>query len=174
MAGGSDRRILVGAIAGAHGVRGDVLVQSYTEKPEDIVGYAPLTDESGMRSLELAAVRVTAKGLIARERGINDRAAAEALKGTLLYVDRSKLPATGAEEFYLADLIGRRAVSPEGAMLGEVSGVQNYGAGDLLEIRLSGGKTELIPFSTAFVPSVDVAGGRVVIVPPAVIEDKET
>lgn len=173
MSDSPEDRILLGKICGAHGVRGDVLVQSYTARPEDIAGYGPFTDESGTRTFTLAVVRTTAKGVIAHLEGVDDRTAAEALEGTGLYIARVQLPETAAEEFYLADLVGLRAVTPEGAAIGEVIGVQNYGAGDILEIRLpDNGSTQLIPFTTAFVPSVDVAGGRIVVVRPVVAEDE--
>jgi 16S rRNA processing protein RimM len=167
-------RILLGHISGAHGVRGDVLVQSYTERPEDIASYGPLLDDTGTRAFSLEVVRSTPRGIIARIPSVADRTAAEALKGTSLYVHRDRLPETPPEEFYVADLIGLAAVSPDGAAVGEVIAVQNYGAGDLLEIRLAGGqKTELIPFTAAFVPEVDVPGGRLAVVPPVATEDEE-
>lgn len=170
----AEDRILLGHIAGAHGVRGDILVQSYADKPEDIAAYGALTDEAGARAFVLQVLRATPKGIIAHVSGIDDRLAAEALKGTRLYVRRDRLPRTAPGEFYLADLIGLAAVSPEGAAIGEVIAVQNYGAGDLLEIRLAdGGKTEFVPFTSACVPAIDVAAGRVMVVPPVAALDEE-
>ena len=161
--------VLVGHIAGAHGVRGEVLIKSYTAAPEDIAAYGPLTDETGTRAFSIHVLRVTAKGVVARLDGVADRTAAEALKGLRLYVGRDKLPETGANEFYHTDLIGLLAVSPEGKTIGEVVALHNYGAGDLLEVRLSSShETELVPFTSEFVPDVNLADGRVVIaMPPA-------
>ena len=167
-------RILLGHIAGAHGVRGEVLIKSYTGAPEDISAYGALIDESGARSFEIAVVRVTAKGVVARIEGVSDRTAAEKLKGTRFFAERAQLPATESGEYYHADLIGLAAVSLSGRAIGEVVGVQNYGAGDLLEIRLAGArKTELLPFTDAFVPTVDIAAGTVIVVFPEPDEDQD-
>lgn len=164
----TSRRILLGRILSAHGIRGDVLVASYASEPQAIAAYGPLeTDEAGRR-LELSVVRVTPKGVVARVAGVNDRNAAEALKGVALYVDRARLPSAEEGEFYHADLVGLAAEDREGHRIGTVVAVENYGAGDILELRLEGSRqTEMIPFADAFVPEVDVAGGRIVVVLPA-------
>src|SRR5262245_47590922 len=160
---GAEKRILLGHIAGAHGIRGDVLVKAFTQRPEDIAAYGPL-DDGGARRFVIEAVRVTGKGVVARLAGVRDRTAAEALKGAALYVDRARLPAPAEGEFYHADLIGMVAVDAEGRTVGEVVGVYNHGAGDILEVRLAGsGKTELVAFTDAFVPDVDLAARRVVV-----------
>src|SRR5918999_5656085 len=127
------KRILLGHVAGAHGVRGEVLINSYTAAPEDIATYGRITDETGTRALAIMAVRVTAKGVVARIDGVKDRTAAEALKGMGLYVERDQLPETGPSEYYHADLIGLPAVAPDGTTIGQVVALHNYGAGDLLE-----------------------------------------
>jgi 16S rRNA processing protein RimM len=156
-------RILLGHIAGAHGVRGEVLVKAYTQRPEDIGAYRPLDDGAG-RTFEIRVVRVTAKGVVARIAGVCDRNGAEALKGVSLYIDRERLPTPQEGEFYHADLIGLAAVDPEGRPVGEVVALYNHGAGDILEVRLAeSGKTELVAFTDAFVPEVDLTGRRVVV-----------
>jgi len=167
MAGNQDTtRILLGHVSGAHGIKGEVVIHSYTAAAEDIAAYGPLSDESGTRHFELKSARATGKGVVARIIGVNDRNAAEALKGTALYVDRAKLPAPATGAFYHSDLIGLAAVDVGGAALGEVIAVHNFGAGDLIEIRMPGRKdTALVPFTDAFVPEVDLAAGRVVIAP---------
>lgn len=168
------RRILVGEITGAHGIRGDVLVRSYTETPDAVAAYGPLTDASGKKSYSLRIVRVTSKGIVARVAGVEDRNGAEPLRGTKLYIERSKLPATGETEFYHADLIGLRAVAADGSALGKIVSVQNFGAGDLLELKPLEGETEFIPFENRWVPSVDLDAGIVVINRPAVTVDDDT
>lgn len=166
------RRILLGHIAGAHGIRGDVVVKSYTEEPEDIAAYGPLQSEDGRRSFELTVVNVMAKGVIVRVKGVGDRNGAEALKGTALYVDRAKLPEADDGAYYHADLIGLAAHDADGTPVGRIVAVHNFGAGDLLELApAKGGKTELIPFTDACVPSVDIAGRRVVVVMPIAADD---
>jgi 16S rRNA processing protein RimM len=110
--------------------------------------------------------------LAARLAGVADRTTAESLKGTPLYVEKSRLPAPEEDEWYYDDLIGLKALAPDGAEIGEIAAVQNYGAGDLLEIRLRGGRqTVLVPFTQAAVPEVDVKAGRAVIVMPEDVDE---
>jgi 16S rRNA processing protein RimM len=162
-----DRRILLGQITVAHGIKGEVMVRSYASDPADIAAYGPLTDKDGTRPLALTVIRDTGKGVIARVKGVSDRNAAEALKGRELYVARDKLPKASDAEYYHADLIGLDAVTEDGQRFGRVTAVQNFGAGDLLEIKRSDGKdTEFIPFTNACVPDVDITLGRLTIVPP--------
>lgn len=164
-------RVLLGRINGPHGIQGDVVVHSYTEVPEAIADYGDLTDAAGGRPLRLKVKRATPKGIIASVAGIGDRTTAEALKGAELWVERRQLPEPEPGEFYYEDLLGLQAVDLEGGQFGEVAGVVNYGAGDLLEIRLTGSrKTELIPFGEAYVPEIDIAGGRVVVAWPLQFE----
>lgn len=168
------RQVLLGHIAGAHGIRGEVLIKSHTAEPEGIGAYGPLTDETGTRTFTLRVVRVTAKGVIARIAGVCDRTAAETLSGLRLYVDRDRLPAAADGEFYHEDLIGLEARDANGDGIGEVVGVHCYGAGDLLEIRMPGRRqTELIPFTSAFVPTVDVAGRQVTVIVPSAAPDED-
>lgn len=166
-----DRMVLVGAIAGAHGVRGEVRVKSFTADPLALADYGPLSDEGGRR------FRLKPRGqvrglLIARLDGVADRDAAEALKGTRLYVPRAALPDTAAGEWYVGDLEGLAAEQPDGTPLGRVTSVANYGAGDVIEIALAAGGSLLVAFTAQSVPAVDIAGGRIVIDPPAETEAK--
>lgn len=159
--------ILLGHVAGAHGIRGEVLVKTYTGAPADIAAYGPLTDATGTKSYKLKVVRVTPKGVIARVQGVADRNAAEALKGTALHVARAAMGEPQAGEYYYSDLIGLAAVSPDGAAIGTIKAVENFGAGDLLEIAFAGsGKTEFIAFTDANVPTVDIAACRVIVIIP--------
>jgi 16S rRNA processing protein RimM len=164
----SQRLVLMGAILGAHGIKGDVKVKSFAAKPAAIAEYGPLTDTKHKRSFELSIVGAAKGVLIGRIAGITDRNAAEALKGVELFVDRERLPAPDdPEEYYLADLIGLDAVDGKGAKLGEIVSVDNYGAGDLLLVVPEGGEGFVVPFAKAFVPVVDVKGRRVVLDLPA-------
>lgn len=169
------RRVLLGRIASAHGLKGEVLVHTFTAAPADIAAYGPLLAGGREQRLALSIVRVTEKGVVARIAGVGDRTAAEALKGTELWIERERLPPAEEGEFYHADLIGLAAVSPEGVAIGTIVAVQNYGAGDLLEIRLEGSRrTELVPFADAYVPEVDIAGGRAVVqIPEAAGDDDQ-
>jgi 16S rRNA processing protein RimM len=159
------QRVLLGRIAGAHGIRGEVAVFAFTVNPRDIAAYGSLSDASGTRAFTITSARATAKGVIVRLAGVSDRAAAQALKGVELYVDRARLPAAKEGEFYHADLIGLAAVDRAGTAIGKIVAVHNFGAGDLLEIALVGSqRTEYVPFSEAHVPEIDVAGGRLMVV----------
>jgi 16S rRNA processing protein RimM len=170
----NDRRVLLGQIGAAHGVRGEVTIRTYTSDPASIAAYGPLSDATGQKQFALKAVRVTDKGVIARLEGVSDRTSAEALRGTNLYVARFALPATGDAEYYHADLIGLKAVTVTGDLYGDVIAVQNFGAGDLLEIKRAGsGDTEYIPFTNAHAPVVDLAQNRVTINPPILVGDAE-
>jgi len=167
----SQRLVLMGAILGAHGIKGEVKVKSFAAKPAAIADYGPLTDPKRKRSFDLSIVGTgdAAKGVvIARIAGVADRSAAEALKGVELFVDRERLPAPkDPEEFYLADLIGLQAFDLKDAKLGEIVSVDNYGAGDLLLVVPENGEGFVVPFAKAFVPVVDIKGGRVTLDLPA-------
>ncbi len=165
-------RVLVGTIVGAHGVRGQVRIKSFTEEPAAVTAYGLLSDESGQRCFDVTVTGQIKGGVIARIGGIADRTAAEALRGLRLYVPRAALPAIGADEYYCVDLIGLRAELADGTSFGRISDVQNYGAGDLLEIERADGATELLPFADRTVPVVDVAAGRVVVDPPADVDPR--
>jgi 16S rRNA processing protein RimM len=168
------RRVLLGEITGAHGIRGAVFIKSYTAELGNIAAYGPLEDEAGGRPLTITVERVTAKGVIGRVTGVEDRTAAEKLRGRKLYVARERLPQADAGEFYHTDLVGLAAFDASGAAIGEVAAVVNYGAGDLLEIRRAGSKaTELVPFTEAFVRDVDLSAGRIVLDMPVESADDE-
>jgi len=163
----SKRRVLLGHIAGAHGVKGAVVVKSYTAEPEAIAGYGPLSDAQGETRFWISIEGATAKGLICRVEGIEDRTRAEALKGVALYVDRERLPPAEAGEYYHADLIGLAVLDEAGRALGSVVAVQNFGAGDLLEVRPAGARTTVLyPMIEDVVRRIDVAGGVIVLSPP--------
>jgi 16S rRNA processing protein RimM len=166
--------VLLGRVSGAHGLKGEVKIAAFTAEPEDIAAYGPLKTSDGAQIFEIASLRSAGGGaVIARLRGVLDRNAAEKLKGTELYVARASLPPAGVEEYYHSDLIGLTALSPDGKTLGEVIAIQNFGAGDLLELRPpKGGQTELIPFESAHVPHVDLEARRVIIASP-VYENSE-
>ena len=158
-------RILLGVVGRPHGVRGLVHVVSYTADPADLAAYGPLSDDKGrVWSLAWQTPGVALLRDVAG-RGLADRGAAEALVNTRLYIDRDRLPAPDDDEFYLADLVGLAATAPEGAPLGRVAAVHDYGAGASLEITGDGAPL-LVPFTRACVPTVDLAAGRVVVVPP--------
>jgi 16S rRNA processing protein RimM len=161
-----EHRVLMGVITGAHGVRGQVRVKSFTAEPDAIARYGPLEDERGGRRFALALTGTVKGVLIARIDGVADRNAAERLKGTRLYLARTALPPPGPDEYYHADLIGLAVMLKDGAALGRVCAVHEYGAGDSLEVEKADGGTVVVPFTDAVVPEIDIAAGRLVVDPP--------
>lgn len=153
-------------------MRGEIRLQSFTSDPLAIQTYAPLFDKSGARRFVLASLRLQNKDmLVARVEGVSDRNGAQQLTGVEVYAPREALPPPDEDEFYLADLEGLRAETADGALIGRVVAVRNFGAGDILEITPpEGGESLMFPFTRAVAPVVDVAGGRVVIEPPLEID----
>jgi 16S rRNA processing protein RimM len=166
----AERMVCVAAVATAHGVRGHLKLKTFTEVPENAAAYGPVFDQNGKRLFSMVVETVLDNGLIVKAEGIADRNAAERLRGTALYVPRSVLPATEEDEFYHEDLIGLRAEDTAGVVLGEIVGVQDFGAGDILEVRAEDGTLLDFPFTKAVVPVVDLSGGKVVIDPPVEVE----
>ncbi len=168
----SARRGLLGVCGAAQGVRGEVRVKSFTAEPKAIAGYGDLTDGSGARAFRFEAARPLRDDmLVVRLAGVTTRDAAEALTGVEIFARRDQLPPPAADEFYYDDLVGLTAVTTDGAPLGRVVGLSNYGAGDILEIApANGGETLLLPFTRAAAPEIDFAGGRIVVAPPREID----
>ena len=164
--------VLVGRFGAPHGVRGELRLQSFTGDPLAIADYGPLTDKSGQKSFTLLNLRPQGKDmLVVRLKDVGDRDSAQALNGVELYLARDKLPAPDEDEFYLADLEGLRAETTTGDVIGRVVAVRNFGAGDILEIApANGGDTLMYPFTKAVAPIIDLAGGRIVVEPPAETE----
>jgi 16S rRNA processing protein RimM len=160
----TEEMICVGAIAGAFGVTGEVRLKSFCTEPTDIGSYGPLTSEDGAQVFKITLTRPVAGGLGAKIAGISTKEAADALRGTSLFVPRSKLPSLPDDEYYHADLIGLDAYDTGGVLLGKVSAVHNHGAGDILEISPVRHKSALLlPFTMAIVPNVDILAGRIVV-----------
>jgi 16S rRNA processing protein RimM len=163
-------QICIARIGAPHGVRGAVKLWTFTEDPFAVQQYGPLLTKDGARSFEVATAREAKGHLVATLKGIATREDAERLNGLELYVAREKLPATGEDEYYHADLIGLAAVNATGEPIGRVIAIHNFGAGDIVEIAPPHGSPLLLPFTNAVVPSVDIANGHVVIELPAEIE----
>jgi len=161
-------RICVCAVTGSFGVRGEARVKSFCAEPSALADYGPLSNEAGDRQYRVTIIRALKGGFAVRLGGVKTREAADALKGTRLYVSRSALPELPDDEYYYSDLIGLTALDTGGAVLGKVKAVQDYGAGDILEVQPNnGGASLLFPFTRDAVPTVDLAGGRVIVDPPA-------
>ena len=154
------RRIPLAAVAGAHGIKGEVRLKLFSDSSDSLAGHSRLYVGGAQR--RLLEVRDAGKGAVARFEGIADRTAAEALRGSLVEVDRSALPPLGEGEYYHADLIGIACIDRDGKPLGSIVGVENFGAGDLLEVEDERGRRSLIPFRPGI---ADLADGRVVLDP---------
>ena len=161
-------KLLMGRIGAAHGIKGELRLQSFAQAPMDIVGYSPLETNRPGLTVAIETARDTGNGmLVVRLKGVPDRTAAEKLNGVELYIDRDQLPKADDDDFYHADLVGLEARLTDGSVIGAVSAVPNYGAGDLLEVRNPrSGDTFLYPFTKAAVPEIHVKAGYLVIDPP--------
>jgi 16S rRNA processing protein RimM len=168
-------RVLLGVITGAHGVRGEVRLKSFTSSPAAIAAYGAVALGDSRRETVIRSLRPSGTDFIAVLDGVTDRSTAEGLKGSLMHVARDRLPPPAEDEVYVSDVIGLPVYRKDGSLLGEVAAVTDFGAGDLLEIRCAARhNTIMIPFVAAMVPEVDVAKRRIVVDPPeGLIEAQE-
>ncbi len=160
-----NKKICIGKIVAAHGIRGEVKVRSYTANPLNIDHYGDVEDATGLHHFKLKSKGMASTNVRVKIEGIDDRNAAEALIGTELYVDRDTFPELAEDEYYQADLVGLNVClhTPDNA-IGKVVGMYNFGAGDIIEIRLNQQKqTEMLPFTQAYVPTVNVAEGYIIV-----------
>jgi 16S rRNA processing protein RimM len=165
--------VLLAAVMGAQGLKGEVKVKTFTETPQALRGYGTLHTKDG-RKLKITAFRSAKPGeaVIAFE-GVSDRNAAEALKGAELFVTREALPAAAEEEFYHADLIGLEARDSEGRIIGKVTNLHNYGASDVIELSRDDGDHVLMAFTKETVPVIQVTDGYIVVAVPEDDEDND-
>jgi 16S rRNA processing protein RimM len=167
----SDDLILVGRVAGAFGVKGEVRITAFTAEPLSLVDYKTLLREDGSPGLTLMGGRVAKGGVVARAREIETREQAEAARGLQLFIPRALLPPVEDEdEFYVADLIGMSVVSAEGDLLGRVRSVRDFGAGDLLEVAPPAGDSWWLPFTKDAVPEIRVGERTLVALRPDEVE----
>jgi 16S rRNA processing protein RimM len=164
----SSRRILLGQIGAAHGIKGEVRIATHTAEPENIAGYGPLATNRPGLTVTITKVRRQKNVVIATLEGVSDRDTAERLNGVELYVDRDRLPEPDDEDdFYHADLIGLEARIDNGTVIGTVAAIHNHGAGDIIEVRdEQSGDSFLYPFTKAVVPEIKLADGYLTIVVP--------
>jgi 16S rRNA processing protein RimM len=162
----ADTFILVGRVAGAFGVKGDVRITTYTAEPGALLGYRDLLREDGQPGLTLTGGRVAKGGLVAQAREVVTREDAEALRGFKLFIPRDRLPPPDEDEFYVTDLVGLAVETAEGEPLGRVKDVRDFGAGDLLEIQPETGASWYLPFTREAVPEVRMAERKVIAVKP--------
>jgi 16S rRNA processing protein RimM len=168
------RLILVGQIGGGFGVRGEVRVTAFTADPLALTAYGPLLRADGSVALTLTSTRPDKNGVVGRAKEIATKEEADALRGLKLHVPRDRFPEPDEDEFYLADLIGVQARGADGALMGQVKSVQNFGADDMLEIApATGGPTWYLPFTKEAVPELHLADGWLLAVPPNEVGERE-
>jgi 16S rRNA processing protein RimM len=169
-----DDKVLAGLITGAHGIKGEVKLRSFTADPKAIASYGPLFASTGER-FEIERLKGQKDGFIATLKGVADRNRAETLKGVELFVPRSQLPEAEADEVYVHDLIGVTALTVGGEIFGTVVAMPNFGAGDLLEIRRDGvAETVLVPFAQDYVPKIDLERRELTLdLPPTYLDEGE-
>lgn len=158
-----DRRVVMARVGAPHGVRGAVRLTVFAEEPLALRRYNPF-ETAGGASLRVKRVKLVGKAIVAEIDGVDDRSAAEALRGEELGVPRNRLPRPADDEFYHVDLIGLEARLPSGELLGEVRAVSDFGAGDILEI--GGRKPLAVPFTREAVPTIDFGAGTLTVDPP--------
>lgn len=166
--------VQVGVITSAHGIRGQVKLRSFTQTPDAIFAYAPLTDKSGKRQFSLKRDGYKDQLFIATVEGIDTRGGAESLKGTELYAMLAKTPPAGENQWLYSDLEGLQARLEDGSPYGAVTGVYNFGAGDIIDIERMDGLSEMLPFSKEFVGEVKPDEGFLVVFPPDYVEARTT
>lgn len=164
------RLLQVARVAGAFGVRGEIRITTFTEDPLALATYRVLTREDGSPGLTITAARAVKGAVIARAAGIDTRDQAEALRGLKLFIAREALPAPDEDEFYHADLLGLTLETPEGELMGKVKTIQDFGAGDLIEVQPPMGASWWLPFTRETVPEVRIAEGKLIAVRPAEID----
>lgn len=166
--------IAVGRVAGAFGVRGEVRITTFTEEPLALARFRALKRQDGSPGLTILSARDAKGSLICRCEGVETREQADALRGQRLFIPREALPTPDEDEFYLADLMGLTVLTPEGETLGLIKSVQDFGAGDILEITpAEGGPTWYLAFTRDTVPTVDIAAGKVIVVRPTEVVAEE-
>jgi 16S rRNA processing protein RimM len=160
-------RVIVGSIGGSFGVQGELRLKSFCADPSAIADYTPLYTEDGRSFAQVVLTGQIKNGFTARLDGVITKEDADALRNVSLYADRSLMPSLPDDEYYYTDLIGLTVLDTGGATLGTVKQVMDHGAGDLLEVNVTGqSETVLLPFTQAAVPTVDLEQGRIIADPP--------
>jgi len=172
----SEKKVCLGKIVGVHGIKGEVKIKSFTAQDKDIAAYGELTDKTETKIFSLSITGHSKELLRAKIKGILDRTSAETLIGTELYAKRSVLPKPQAEEvYYETDLVGLKVLDEQKMEVAKVIGFYNFGAGDILEIKLKSGKAEMLPFNKSYVPEINLEEGYIIVTSTGMVflEDEE-
>ena len=159
----TEKRVCLGKIVGVHGIRGEVKVKSYTAVDKDIAAYGALTDKNE-QAYDIKVTGHSKDLLRVKVKGIDDRTSAEALIGKELYAARGVLPELKNDEvYYEADLVGLKVLDEQKNEVAKVIGFYNFGAGDILEIKLKSGQAEMLPFNKGYVPEINLEEGYIIV-----------
>ncbi len=168
----TEDKVCLGAIVGVHGIRGEVKVKSFSSDEKNLTRYGLLSNDKGDKRFELKIVGHSKELLRCKIKGVDDRTTAETLIGTGLYIDRALLPELKDEEFYHTDLIGLEVKNSSSEVLGQVNALYNFGAGDILEIKMNNGSLEMVPFTKSFVPVINIKDGYIIVEMMHFVEDE--
>lgn len=172
----TEKRVCLGKIVGVHGIKGEFKVKSFTAIDTDIASYGPLEDKFSEQSFSIKVTGHSKDLLRIKIKGVDDRTLAETMIGTELYAPRGVLPELKDEEtFYETDLVGLTVLDENKKEVAKVIGFYNFGAGDILEIKLSTGRSEMLPFNKTYVPEINLEEGYIIVTSTAMvfIEDDE-
>ena len=159
----TENKVCLGAIVGVHGIKGEVKVKCFSDNEKNFNSYGVFTDKDGNKTFEAKSVGHSKDLLRVKIKGVDDRNTAETLVGTGLYVSRDGLPQLKEEEFYHADLIGLTAKNTSDEVVGEVNALYNFGAGDLIELKMTDGSLEMLPFNKQYVPVIDITNRFIIV-----------
>ena len=169
----SDNKICLGAVVGVHGIKGEVKVKCFSDNEKNLTRYGDVTNEAGDKSFSLKIVGHSKELLRVKVKGVDDRNTAETLVGTAFYVERDLLPELKEDEFYHTDLIGLDVRNSEGEKIGEVNALYNFGAGDIIELKLNNGSLEMLPFTASYVPTINVKEHHIIVEMMQFVSDDE-
>ena len=172
----SNKRVCLGKIVGVHGIKGEFRVKSFTAVDSDIASYGPLEDKNAKQQFELKVTGHSKDLLRIKIKGIDDRTLAETMIGTELYAPRGVLPELKEQEvYYEADLVNLKVYNEDKEVVAKVTGFYNFGAGDILEIKLLSGRSEMLPFNKSYVPEINIEEGYIIVASTAMVflEDEE-
>lgn len=160
-----EKKICIGKIVAAHGIRGEVKVQPRNSNPEDWNKLGEFENKDASRTFAIKVTGMSSVNVRVKIKGVDNRNDAEALIGTEFYVNRNKLPELNEDEYYLQDLIGLKiCLQTPDKVIGKVARICNFGAGDIIELKLDGQKeTEMLPFTKQYVPEINIADGYVIV-----------
>lgn len=171
-----DKKVCLGKIVGVHGIRGEVKVKSYTAVDKNIAAYGALTNKDATQTFSIKVTGHSKDLLRVQIQGVTDRTKAETLIGTELYAERGVLPELKNEDvFYETDLVGLKVLDEEKNEVAKVIGFYNFGAGDILEIKLKSGRAEMLPFNKGYVPEINLDESYIIVASAGMVflEDNE-